>query len=120
MSLPPQGVAPRRTVPPDTLPSALDRFKRLLDWKVAAGALIGFGIYIAQVQASVVTRAEFDAARKDAAGEHAAMKTETQKLSDRTIRSEVSLEWIGAQVAEIARVTGARVVPQPAAPAPNP
>jgi hypothetical protein len=120
MSFPPQGAVPRRTAPPDAPPSALDRVKRLLDWKAAVVALVGLGIFVAKLQASVVTKSEFDAARREAAIEHTAMRSETRKLQDDAIERRVDLQWIGAQVAEIARVTGARVVPRTDPPPPTP
>jgi hypothetical protein len=115
MSSPP-GVAPRRTAPPEAPTSALDRIKRLLDWKIIAVALIGIGAAWSTWSSALVTKAELDDARAAGAAEHAAMRKETQELDRRVTEDRVHLEWIRAQLTEIARTVGARTVPPPAQP----
>lgn len=112
MSFPPQGRSATPTAPPPPT-TILDHLKRLLDWKAAVFAFIGFGVLIAQIRYSVVTKSEFDAARKEDAAERTKLGVEAQKIKEDAIAQRVDLQWIGAQVAEIARVTGARVVPRP-------
>lgn len=101
------------TIPPPLPP---DEFvaKKATAWKVIGGLIgallagaVAFGVW----KASLATRDDLGRDRAAAAAERFSMRLEHAALRERVARTETSLEWISAQLKEIARATGARPVP---------